>query len=142
MGTFVFGLDDDSPAVFDATADFAIDACVDLPRYAIVTPFPGTALYHRLESEDRILTHDWDLYDGQHVVFQPKGMTVEELQAGHEAAWKKTYSWAAIAKRLGGSRTRPGVAIASNLGYRFYANHLDTHYNCDWFPSGMERRSA
>ncbi len=143
MGTFVFGLDDDTPTVFENTAKFAIDACVDLPRYAIVTPFPGTALYHRLESEDRILTRDWDLYDGQHVVFQPKGMTVEQLQAGHEAAWKKTYSWAAITKRLCGSRTRPFVAIASNLGYRFYAQHLDTHYNCDWFPGqGIQRKTA
>ena len=70
-GTFVFGMDADTPAVFEETARFAIDNKIDLPRYAILTPFPNTTLYHRLKKEERILTEDWSLYDGQHVVFQP-----------------------------------------------------------------------
>ena len=24
----------------------------------------------------------------------------------------------------------------ANLGYRYYAHHLETHYNCDW-PIGF-----
>jgi hypothetical protein len=24
------------------------------------------------------------------------------------------------------------VRLATNLGYRFYANHLSRFYNCDW----------
>ena len=32
-----------------------------------------TALHQRLASEGRILTRDWELYDGQHVVFRPEG---------------------------------------------------------------------
>jgi hypothetical protein len=24
------------------------------------------------------------------------------------------------------------LALAANLGYRFYAHHLHTHYVCDW----------
>jgi radical SAM superfamily enzyme YgiQ (UPF0313 family) len=71
QGCFVFGLDEDTPEIFLKTARFAVDARIDLPRFAIVTPFPGTDLYRRLDAEGRILTRDWQRYDGQHVVFQP-----------------------------------------------------------------------
>ena len=47
-----------------------MEAGIDLPRFAMVTPFPGTAL-HNACSGRAILTRDWELYDGQHVVFQP-----------------------------------------------------------------------
>lgn len=133
MGTFVFGLDSDTPEVFEETARFAVDAAIDLPRFAIATPFPGTALYQRLQQEGRILTRDWDIYDGQHVVFQPSQMTVKELAAGHEWTWKRVYSRRNIVRRLSRSRLQLPISIAANLGYRFYAHHLHTHYNCDWF---------
>jgi radical SAM superfamily enzyme YgiQ (UPF0313 family) len=132
MACFTFGLDHDTPDVFMNTAQFALDACIDLPRYAIVTPFPGTTFYRRLESEGRILTKNWELYDAQHVVFQPALMSVKELYEGHERAWKHTYSVRSMAKRLLGSRAQLPVSIVANLGYRFYAYHLGEFYNCDW----------
>lgn len=133
MGCFVFGMDHDEPDVFLKTAKFAVEAAIDLPRFAISTPFPGTALHHRLEAEGRILTRDWELYDGQHVVFQPKRMSVKELQEGHEAAWRHAYKASSIARRLARSRIQLPISIAANMGYRFYARHLHDHYNCDWF---------
>jgi len=92
QGCFVFGLDDDQPDVFLRTAEFAVETGIDLPRFAVVTPFPGTPLFQRLEREGRILTTDWELYDAQHVVFQPRHMSVAELQQGVEAAWRHAYS--------------------------------------------------
>jgi radical SAM superfamily enzyme YgiQ (UPF0313 family) len=132
QGCFVFGLDHDTPDVFDTTVDFAIDASVDLPRFAVLTPFPATPLHQRLAAENRILTTDWELYDGQHVVFQPKNMSVAELAQGHEYAWKKVYRWSSIAKRLWSARNFQPLALSANLGYRFYAHHLHQFYNCDW----------
>jgi radical SAM superfamily enzyme YgiQ (UPF0313 family) len=132
QGCFVFGLDHDTPAVFERTAKFVIDAAIDLPRFAVLTPFPGTPLHARLAREGRILTTDWEKYDGQHVVFQPKRMSVTELREGHERVWKAVYGYGAIMRRLGRSRTQLPIAIMANLGYRYYANHLSTHYTCDW----------
>jgi radical SAM superfamily enzyme YgiQ (UPF0313 family) len=132
QGCFVFGLDHDTPDVFDATVEFAIDAGVDLPRFAVLTPFPGTPLHHRLQAEGRILTRNWELYDAQHVVFQPKNMSVQELVEGHERAWKQVYSWSAIARRLWTARNFWPLALSANIGYRFYAHHLHSFYNCDW----------
>lgn len=133
MGCFVFGMDHDEPDVFLKTAKLAVETGIDLPRFAISTPFPGTALYHRLTAEDRILTRDWSLYDGQHVVFKPALMSVKELQEGHEAAWRHAYKATNIARRLGKSRIQLPIAIMANMGYRFYAHNLHRYYNCDWF---------
>lgn len=132
QGCFVFGLDNDESDVFLKTAEFAVQARIDLPRFAVVTPFPNTALYKRLVAEGRILTKNWELYDGQHVVFQPAKMTVEELQTGTEAAWKHAYSFSSIARRIKHSPAPWPVKIGTNLGYRFYAHNLSRFYNCDW----------
>ncbi|MEA2236937.1 MAG: hypothetical protein QOC81_1661 [Thermoanaerobaculia bacterium] len=137
QGCFVFGLDHDPLEVFDITADFAIDNGIDLPRFAILTPFPGTPLHQRLAAQNRILTRDWELYDGQHVVFQPLNMTPQQLAEGHERAWKKVYRYNAIARRLWKARAFEPLGIAANLGYRFYAHHLQRFYNCDWHLSAM-----
>ncbi len=132
QGCFVFGLDHDELDVFLKTAEFAVQARIDLPRFAIVTPFPNTGLYKRLEAEGRILTKNWELYDGQHVVFQPAKMSVRELQEGAEVAWKHVYSLRSIARRIRHSPAPWLVKLGTNLGYRFYAHNLSRFYNCDW----------
>ncbi|MCA1769886.1 MAG: radical SAM protein [Halomonas sp.] len=132
QGCFVFGLDQDEPDVFARTARFAVEAAIDLPRFAIVTPFPGTPLFRRLEREGRLLHRHWERYDGQHVVFQPARMSVEELEQGTEAAWKQAYSWPNIARRLRHTAAPWHVAALTNYGYRRYAHHLKQFYTCDW----------
>lgn len=140
QGCFVFGLDQDESDIFLKTAEFAVATKVDLPRFAIVTPFPNTPLYHRLEAEGRILTRNWELYDGQHVVFRPARLTVAELQAGTEVAWKHAYSFRSIARRIVQSPASWPVRLGTNLGYRFYANKLARFYNCDWIIPRSDRR--
>jgi len=135
QGCFVFGLDHDHLDVFDATVEFALDAGIDLPRFAVLTPFPGTPLHQRLSAQGRILTRDWELYDGQHVVFQPLNMSPAQLYAGHERAWKSVYRYSAIARRLWTARAFQPLTIAANMGYRFYAHNLHRFYTCDWHLS-------
>ena len=54
--------------------------------FNILTPFPGTRLFQRLEAEGRILTRDWSKYNSRaDVVFQPKNMSSEELLAGFQS---------------------------------------------------------
>jgi radical SAM superfamily enzyme YgiQ (UPF0313 family) len=136
QGCFVFGLDHDTPDVFDRAARFVVEAAIDLPRFAVVTPFPGTPLFKKLDAENRILSKDWELYDGQHVVFEPLHMSVAELQAGHERAWKYAYRYRSIARRLIRSRTQLSISVMANIGYRYYAHHLHRFYTCDW-PIGQ-----
>lgn len=49
----------------------------------VATPYPGTALFERMEASGRILMRDWDRYDTRQVVFEPQGMTRAELQNGY-----------------------------------------------------------
>lgn len=130
MGCFALGFDHDSSDVFAETLDFVLSSGIDLPRYAILTPFPATPLFQRLKGEGRILTENWDLYDAQHVVFQPSRMTPEQLLRGTEWTWRKSYSYGSIAKRLVKARTQLAVALPANLGYRFYAYNLSRFYTC------------
>jgi radical SAM superfamily enzyme YgiQ (UPF0313 family) len=140
-GTFVFGLDDQTPDVFEETAQFVIDTGIDLPRFAILTPFPGTALFKRLEAEDRITTRNWEMYDGQHVVFEPAQMSVDALQQGHMAAWRQVYSYRSIAQRMRHTPVSKLMFLGANMGYRFYAHNLDRFYTCDWRLMSMPLQS-
>ncbi len=78
----LFGFDEHETSIFDETLAFVDEVGVDVCQPVIVTPFPGSALYQMLEREGRILTKDWAKYDCTQVVFQPKSMTVEQLENG------------------------------------------------------------
>lgn len=140
QGCFVFGLDEDGPDVFERTAQFALDAKIDLPRFAVVTPFPGTPLFRQLDGEGRLLHKDWQYYDAQHVVFQPAHMSCEELQLGTERAWKMCYSWSGMWHRLKHTAAPLLTAVTTNLGYRYYAHRLNRFYTCDFMMDREPRK--
>ena len=124
QGCFVFGFDTDDESVFEKTVEFVDKVKIDLPRYAVMTPFPGTGAYQRLAREGRLLHRNWSLYDVEHVVFQPKLMSPERLQDGLEWAWRQSYTWRSMATRLLGSRCTLPLSISLNVGYRYYAKNL------------------
>ncbi|MBU0496794.1 MAG: radical SAM protein [Candidatus Thermoplasmatota archaeon] len=89
LGNFMFGFDADSAEVFAYTRDKVFSLGLDSARFSIVTPYPGTPLFDRLEKEGRILTHDWSKYNRKTVVFQPNNMSGEELQQGYNQVVKE-----------------------------------------------------
>jgi len=109
-GSFVFGLDDDGPDVFERTVDWGISRSLETSTYHIMTPYPGTALHRRIAEDERIVTDDWDLYDTRHVVFKPRRMTPEQLEAGYWRAYRDFYTWSAIWKGAAGQDTLKGRA--------------------------------
>lgn len=125
QGCFVFGFDNDDESVFEKTVEFVDKARIDLPRYAVITPFPGTGAFRQLEAQGRLLHKNWSLYDVEHVVFEPKQMSAERLQQGLEWAWRQSYGLSSIAKRFLGAPPSIWPMWASlNLGYKYYAKHL------------------
>lgn len=89
IGTFAFGYDKDDPTIFEACIEFALQSAIDLADFAILVPYPRSPLALTLERQKRILTHDWKLYNGMHVVFQPARMSPEQLAEGTEWAWQQ-----------------------------------------------------
>ncbi|DAC72947.1 MAG TPA: B12-binding domain-containing radical SAM protein [Thermoplasmata archaeon] len=82
FGTFVVGFDEDTPDIFHVMQAHIGKLGIDAVNFAILTPYPGTPLFNRLEAEGRILTRDWSKYNRKNVVFRPKNMTKKELEEG------------------------------------------------------------
>jgi radical SAM superfamily enzyme YgiQ (UPF0313 family) len=99
-GSFVVGYDFDSPSAFEGLIDFIEECRLLVPIINILTPFPGTKLFERLQEEGRILHTDWSRYDTKHVVFRPTRMSPEELLEGYRKVVKAVYSSDAIFERL------------------------------------------
>jgi radical SAM superfamily enzyme YgiQ (UPF0313 family) len=122
QGCFAFGGDDEDRSVFERTVEMVVKTKIDLPRYSILTPFPGTQLYRDLEAEHRIVERDWAMYDVEHCVFVPAKMTKTQLEEGIEWAWRETYKASNIYRRIGLRNPNPLLALPVNAGYRKYAN--------------------
>lgn len=97
-GSFVFGMDGDDESVFDRTVEWAVEQGIETATFHILTPYPGTALYERMEAQGRLLHRDWDLYDTRHAVFRPAGMSPEVLEEGYWQAYRNFYGWGSIAR--------------------------------------------
>jgi radical SAM superfamily enzyme YgiQ (UPF0313 family) len=117
-GCFVLGFDGDTPGGLARTAENVYDIGLDFPRYALLTPFPGSRLFARFKSEGRLLTEDWSLYDSQHVVFQPKQMTPAQLQQVFSETLKQSFSYRHILHRAQIAPHSRMLSLMANWGLR------------------------
>ena len=125
MGTFIVGLDDDDPGVFQRIIDFSLEHRLDWALTFIMAPYPGTESFDRLEKEGRILTRDWEKYDSLNVVFQPLKMSPEELRQGMRRVWKEVFSFPSICKRV---LKRPWIHPLFYLGLNWQFHRLTKNW--------------
>lgn len=95
-GSFVFGFDTDDPEVFDRTVEFALEVRLTLATFAMLCPYPGTALYRRLAAEGRLTDPRWWLRPDEELEaphFEPARMTRTQLREGWLRAWERFYGW-------------------------------------------------
>jgi radical SAM superfamily enzyme YgiQ (UPF0313 family) len=118
LACFVLGFDNDDKNTFKKTVEFIKEANINLIRFSALTPFPGTPLYKELEKNDRIISKDWDLYDFQNIVYQPKQLTVKELEDGLIYCWDEIYSLKEIFKRTLKAKNHRLLIFALNIGFR------------------------
>lgn len=93
MGAFIFGSDEDDKDTIKRTCDFCDEVEIDYPQFTILTPLPGTDLYHELEKQKRIITKNWNFFDVAHVVHKPLKMKTYELQEEFINAYKRVYGY-------------------------------------------------
>ena len=125
QGGIIFGFDEDTPDIFDLTLEKIHEFDIDIVEVNILTPYPGTPLYDRLEKEGRIITRDWTRYNQVDVVFKPKHMTEKELYEGARKVAKEFYKWenviARTAKIFAITKSYMGFFPAGgNIVYRRY----------------------
>jgi radical SAM superfamily enzyme YgiQ (UPF0313 family) len=91
-GCFVLGLDGHGSDIFDQVYDFAVDTELYDVQITLLTAFPGTPLYSRLQREGRLLRESaWErctLFDVNHV---PRQMSPEELREGFHRLAARLY---------------------------------------------------
>ncbi len=101
-GTFIFGYDHDTAETFRATVDFARAQKLAIAAFNHITPFPGTPLYRRMQSEGRLLFDAWwldDRYRYNMIPYHPRNMSPEELADRCVQARRSFYSWPSILYR-------------------------------------------
>lgn len=128
VGLFVFGLDADTPHVFQETWDFVRESGLDNVSFTIMTPYPGTESRLEYEREGRLLPNiSWSKYDTSHVVFRPKNMTVDQLREGYDWICRRAYNLPAIMTRgvrtfrrhpIRHARAKLFSSFSTDFGYR------------------------
>ncbi len=92
-GCFILGLDSDTTDTFDEVKEFVETSGLLEVQITVLTPFPATPLYARLKREGRLLQERfWDRCTLFDVNFQPKHMSVDELEAGLRWLFSEIYN--------------------------------------------------
>ena len=128
--SFVFGLDEDDVSTFKTTIDWIVEHKIETVTSHILTPYPGTEVYQRFREQGRIIDEDLSHYNTAHVVFQPSGMTKEELYEGYLQVYREVYSFKNILRRCPKSRKQRMPYFLFNFFYRKYGKFTDKL--CEW----------
>jgi len=116
----IFGFDHDDRSVFERTVEAAVAIKLDVAAFSLLTPYPGTGLFSRLDEAGRILTRDLSRYDSDHVVFAPALMTPDELQEGWHWAQHEFYSVPSILRRTLGRGSSWRMQLATSIQYHWF----------------------
>ncbi len=82
-GCFVIGLDGHTADIFDQVLSFVRETELYEVQVTLMTPFPGTPLYARLEREGRLLDpRNWKKCTLFDLNFRPANLSVQELRDG------------------------------------------------------------
>ncbi|OVE77996.1 radical SAM protein [bacterium F16] len=100
-GTIILGTDDQDVDYIKRLVDFLLEVEMEVAEFTIMTPFAHSPVRHQLEQEKRIFNYDLKDYTCDKVVFQPKKMTVDELQEMYYYAWDTFYAEGGYAIRMG-----------------------------------------
>jgi radical SAM superfamily enzyme YgiQ (UPF0313 family) len=128
LGAFIFGMDSDTPEKLRRRARYMVRSGVDVMQTTYLTPLPGTRLFDRLESEERLLytsfPRDWDRYDMTEVTHRPQGMAPQVLTGTMQECNRRMYAWPVLVRKamrtLWQTRAPTATMFAwqSNVNYR------------------------
>lgn len=92
-GCFIIGLDGHTTDIFEQVFSFVRESELYEVQVTVMTAFPGTPLYARLEREGRLLEpRNWKKCTLFDINFQPAKMSVQELHEGFKKLVVDLYS--------------------------------------------------
>ncbi len=106
IGCFIIGCDGETRQSLDRLTEYVIDCPLADVQLTIQTPFPGTALYERLRRQGRLLAErDWSHYTLFDVTYDPRSMSVAELELAFRLTVRAVFSETASSRRAAIRRT-------------------------------------
>ena len=125
VGSFIIGLDVDTPGIGRRIAEAASRYGVDNLNTLFLTPLPGTRLWDQMKSEDRIaldaFPDDWEYYTLTYPVARYKHLSQDGIIGEMMSCSRNFYSLGRILRRVWRSLwhgRRPLISLVSNLSYR------------------------
>jgi radical SAM superfamily enzyme YgiQ (UPF0313 family) len=129
QASFIFGLDPHDQTVFERTREFILQAAVPSVSACVLTPYPGTVLFDRMQRQGRLLHRNWAYYDHVTPVFQPARMSLETLAHGYLEFREALFGWRGIAARFQAQLgVNPAAYLGLNLAFRHTTANLRKHY--------------
>ncbi len=132
LGTFMLGFDGDTKDSITKMPDYIEEIGVDIPRFAILTPYPNTPTYNRFASDGRITSRNWNDYDSIHATFSPKNFTGQELEEMLVRVSNECYTFKRIWKRALRNRYGGVLKLGVNLGFRIYNKKVGKTLKKEW----------
>jgi len=125
VGSFIIGLDIDEPGIGQRIAEVASQSGVDNLTVLFLTPLPGTRLWDRMKSEDRIVLdafpEDWKYYTLTFPVARYKHLSLDGVIDEMISCDRDFYSMPRIVRRVWGNlwqRRKPLISLVGNFSYR------------------------
>lgn len=98
-GFLIFGFDSHTVETFNYTYQAISEMKLDGAMFLILTPFPGTDIFEKLDGENRIINKEWKEYEETKLNIKPKNMNNKELINGIRDTANRYYSFPNIIKR-------------------------------------------
>jgi len=125
VGSFIIGLDIDERGVGKHIAEVARQYGMDNLNVLFLTPLPGTRLWDKIKSEDRIaldtFPEDWKYYTLTFPVARYKHLSLDGIIEEMTSCERDFYSMPRILCRALGNllyRRQPLISLVGNLSYR------------------------
>ena len=113
----VLGFDHDTEEELIKIPQYIDYLGLDLCRFAILTPYPGTEFYRNIKS-GRIITDDWSRYT-QIMLFSAQNSS-RGLEEIYMRVWKEAFKWRRVFKRTFHSVWRKAICFCTfRRKYRF-----------------------
>jgi radical SAM superfamily enzyme YgiQ (UPF0313 family) len=147
LATLIFAMESDNLSDLYARRDFIKKSSFDSIQVSIMTPVPGTALYHRMHEQNRITAmnypSDWQFYEGTHSVLNMPHLNTEQIKTAMKEIWMSLYSKEAVRRMLfrtiRQTRSFQTAYWAYGLNHMYSRMFLEGTYNIDAKGKGIPR---
>lgn len=121
-GSFMFGLDNDTPETFEKTSSFCTRNHIEVPSFNALNPTPGTSLFRRMNGEGRLRNNGYREYEDilfrRKLFYCPARMSEREFYEGFDRMCRKVFSYADILRRNLKHRIHFKEHLYANLLFR------------------------